>query len=128
MMSAIHEIKNYDSLFEEWTALIGRFQPFHKGHKALVHKLLDEGKRVCIMCRMMPVNRHNPFPPIQVLATIRAEFVREIREEKVMVMSIPNIKEVAHGRDPGWEVYHIDLPEKYTKISASDIRRKLRGE
>jgi cytidyltransferase-like protein len=41
--------------------VIGRFQPFHDGHYALVQTLLDEGKDVVVAIRDTPFNEDNPY-------------------------------------------------------------------
>lgn len=41
---------------------IGRFQPFHEGHKSIFLKALKKNKQVCVMVmNSFNVNKKNPF-------------------------------------------------------------------
>ena len=45
----------------KYSLFIGRYQPFHDGHKALIQKVLDEGKNVLIAVRDCPDDKDNPW-------------------------------------------------------------------
>ena len=40
---------------EKYALFIGRWQPFHNGHKHIIQNALDEGKNVLIACRETPI-------------------------------------------------------------------------
>mgnify|MGYP001558234068 CR=1 FL=1 len=102
---------------------IGRWQPFHDGHKTLIGEVLKEGKKVVIAVRDTPLSENNPY-------TV-AERVRRVKKhyrgnKNVEVVSIPDIAEVCYGRDVGWSVRHIRLDRKTEAISATKIRNSRR--
>ena len=115
-----------ESNFEETapTALmIGRFQPFHDGHKALFLKALEKHGQVCIAVRDMPRDEKNPYDALEVTGNIHKSLI-EYRG-KYTVVILPNIVDVVYGRDVGWTVSKIDLPSEIEAISATKIRKDL---
>jgi len=104
--------------------MIGRYQPFHDGHKALVQKLLDEGKNVLLALRDTEIDKKNPYTYDQRFVMIYKEFANEMDVGKVKVMLIPDIEEVVYGRKVGWSIREIRLDAEIEKISATAIRRK----
>jgi adenylylsulfate kinase len=103
--------------------MIGRFQPFHDGHKALFLKALEKHGQVCIAVREMPLNKKNPFGVLEVLKNIHNN-LRDYRG-KYNVVIVPNIVDVVYGRDVGWTVSKIDLPPEVEAISATQIRKDM---
>jgi adenylylsulfate kinase len=103
--------------------MIGRFQPFHPGHKALFLKALEKHGQVCIAIRDMPRDEKNPFDAAQVAQNIKEE-LREYAG-KFEVVILPNIVDVVYGRDVGWTVSKIDLPPEIEAISATKIRAEM---
>lgn len=98
---------------------IGRWQPFHDGHKALIDKVLNEGRSVLIAVRDTPLSEKNPF-------TVE-DRIRRIREHygdnpSVSIVAIPDITEVCYGRDVGWGIRRIRLSDQLEEISATKIR------
>lgn len=104
--------------------MIGRFQPFHAGHKALFLKALEKHGQVCIAVRDMPRNDKNPFNALEVVENIDNE-LKEYRG-KYTVTILPNIVDVVYGRDVGWTVSKIDLPPEIEAISATKIRESMK--
>ena len=100
--------------------MIGRFQPFHAGHKALFETALAKHGQVCIIVRSMPQNKKNPLDPHEVAHRIRRELTAY--SGKFTIEVLPNIVDVVYGRDVGWTVSKIDLPEHIEAISATKIR------
>ena len=62
---------------------IGRFQPFHKGHKAIVDRLLKEKKSVVIAIRNTPLSEENPFTLKQ-----RKEAIKKIYKDKALTIVV----------------------------------------
>lgn len=116
-------------LAEQWeetapTALmIGRFQPFHAGHKALFEKALAKHGQVCIAVRDMPRDEKNPYDAFQVVNNIHEALKEYIGKYEVVIL--PNIVDVVYGRDVGWTVSKIDLPPEIEAISATNIRKGM---
>ena len=102
-----------------YSLYIGRFQPFHEGHKAIVQKLLDEGRNVCIALRDTPKGDSDPYTVEERTARIRAVFPDETR---VKVISIPDIDQMVYGRGVGYKVREMRLPAVLENISATKIR------
>ena len=107
------------------TALfIGRYQPFHDGHKALIEEGLRRVGQVCVAVRDTPnTDGKNPFAFEYVKA--RVEDGLSHHAGKFVVVPIPNVTAVFYGRDVGYAVERIDLDESTQKISATDARRRM---
>lgn len=107
------------------TALfIGRYQPFHDGHKALIEEGMRRVGQVCIAVRDTPnADGKNPFPFEYVRA--RVEDALRHHAGRFVVVRIPNVTAVFYGRDVGYSVERIDLDEATQKISATDARRRM---
>lgn len=102
---------------------IGRFQPFHEGHKRCVEKILTEKDRCIILLRDTEATEKNPFDVEKRKALIRAEFPDESR---VIIQAIddPGADLTIYiGRDVGYELIKLDAATE--AISATDIRKQL---
>ncbi len=106
------------------TALfIGRYQPFHGGHKALILEGLRRVGQVCIAVRdTQGVDGKNPLG----FEAVRARIEHALREHegRSEVVRIPNISHVFYGRDVGYMVERIDLEASVEAISATEYRRR----
>lgn len=105
---------------------IGRFQPFHDGHRACVEKILSEKDRCIILLRDTESSAKNPFDISKRVALIRAQFPDESR---VLIQSIhdPSADLTVYiGRDVGYDLIKLDPTTE--AISATDIRKKLYAE
>ncbi len=98
---------------------IGRYQPFHAGHKALIDSVLDEGGKIVIAVRDTPISENNPYSVAKRIADIKITYKNN---KNVEVISIPDIKEVCYGRDVGWGIRRIRLKKEIEEISATKIR------
>lgn len=98
---------------------IGRFQPFHAGHSAIVDGLLKEGKHVTIGLRDTPLSEKDPYSILE-----RRDFIRAVYpdETKVAIMQFPDIEEVVYGRDVGYDIREVRLSPELEAISATQIR------
>jgi len=107
------------------TALfIGRYQPFHDGHKALITEGLERVRQVCIAVRDTGgTSDKNPFD----FEYVRARIEHGLREfeGRFIVVPLPNVTHVFYGRDVGYVVERIELDAAINSISATDIRRRL---
>ena len=101
---------------------VGRYQPFHDGHKALIETVLKEGKRAVIAIRNTALNSDNPFNFEE-----RVEMIRDAMREhlhSIEIIKIPDISEICYGREVGYKIRRIKLEEDIEKISATDYRLK----
>jgi len=105
---------------------IGRFQPFHEGHKRCVEKILSENDRCIILLRDTEATDKNPFDTEKRKVFIRAEFPDESR---VIIQTIDDPSAdltIYIGRDVGYDLIKLDAQTE--AISATDIRKKLYSE
>jgi hypothetical protein len=49
-------------------------------------------------------------------------------KNRIQVTLVPNITNICYGRGVGYKIEEIVLPENIQKISATDIRKKMREE
>lgn len=104
--------------------MIGRFQPFHDGHKKLFERILEKQGQVMIMVRdTHGVDEKNPFNKYEVEQSIH-EKLQEY-QNKYIVVHAPNICGVYYGRDVGYTVEKIDLDAATESISATNIRKAM---
>lgn len=101
--------------------LIGRYQPFHEGHAAMVDTLLAEGKHVCIALRDTPLDASNPYTTEE-----RQEMIRARYGDRVKVIVVPDIEEVVYGRDVGYGIRQLHFGTEIESISATKIRAQSR--
>ena len=107
--------------------MLGRFQPFHDGHKTLFKEILKRTGQVIIMIRdTSGTDDSNPFNFDIVKKNIESNLTEY--EGKFEVIKVPNITNICYGRGVGYKIEEIVLPEKIQKISATKIRDKMRKE
>lgn|ERR1043166_3116793 len=107
------------------TALfIGRYQPFHDGHKRLIAEGLRRVGQACIAVRdTAGTDARNPFG----FEYVRARIEHALREHegRFLVVPHPNITHVFYGRDVGYQVERIELDDPTEAISATDMRQRM---
>lgn len=120
-------VVNHINGFERWNnqsptaLLIGRYQPFHKGHKTLVAEAIKRTGQCCIALRDVGgIDNSNPYDFEQVKANIHAACVEF--GNKVKVVELPNITDVFYGRGVGYNIEQIELSKEIQDISATKIR------
>ena len=103
---------------------IGRFQPFHDGHKKLFLRALKKNKQVAILVMdSKGINNKNPYSFKYVKERICMSL--EKYKNKYIIIKIPVVSEVVYGRKVGYKINKIKLPNKIEKISATNIRKKI---
>ena len=107
---------------------IGRWQPWHAGHRWLIDQRLNEGKNVLICIRDIQPDEKNPFSAEEVDRNIRNELWPLIGEERVKVLIIPDIESVNFGRGVGYDIIEHIPPTEVGEISATKIREQLKQE
>ena len=103
---------------------IGRWQPFHPGHRALIDVVLNEGGKVVVAVRDTSISEDNPYSVEERINRIRNEYKDNVNVE---VIPIPDIKEVCYGRDVGWGIRRIRLEKQIEEVSATKIRNSKKG-
>jgi hypothetical protein len=69
----------------------------------------------------------NPFDFDTVKKNIDSALVSDYKG-RYQVILVPNITNICYGRGVGYKIEEIVLPENVQKISATDIRKKMREE
>jgi cytidyltransferase-like protein len=110
------------------TALfLGRYQPFHDGHKRLIEEGLKRVGQVCVAVRQTHgIDERNPLDFHAVKARIESALWRH--RGRIIVIQVPNITHVFYGRDVGYVVERLNMDEATEQISATRIRRELSGQ
>jgi cytidyltransferase-like protein len=113
---------------KQYSMVVGRFQPFHDGHKWLMNQCLDEGKNVLICIRDIEPDDKNPYTSQEVENRITESLIDLIQEGRVKVMTIPDIESINFGRGVGYDIIEHIPPQEVSDISATKIREQLRNE
>jgi len=107
------------------TALfVGRYQPFHEGHRSLIVEGLKRVGQACIAVRNTEgTSASNPFG----FEYIRSRIEHSLRQfdGRFVIISLPNISNIFYGRDVGYTVEQIELDATTEAISATDLRSKM---
>lgn len=100
---------------------VGRWQPFHNGHKWLIGEKLNKGIPALVCVRDIPPDEKNPFTTEQTVEMLTEAY----RDDDVVVISIPDIESVNWGRGVGYETNEHKPPQDIGFISATQIRKKI---
>jgi len=99
------------------TALfIGRYHPFHAGHKAIIAEGIKKYGQVCIGCR--DTNRDWSFNRVK--QGIDANMLEYVG--RYVVTPLPNVAAVCYGRDVGYAFEQIPMPPHIEAISGTKLR------
>lgn len=113
---------------KQYSMFIGRWQPWHDGHRWLIDQRLNQGKNVLICIRDIAPDEKNPFTASQVHSNIVVKLLDLIAEKRVEVIVIPDIESVNFGRGVGYDVIEHVPPQEVSEISATKIREQLKQE
>ena len=117
--------------------MLGRWQPWHKGHTELFKRALEKTGQVCIMYRDvggvdagLKGQGDNPFEFEDVKKNINNALSNLGYQEgkEYVVIKVPNIIDISFGRGVGYSFTEHDLGEEIHKISATNIRKDLRSK
>lgn len=112
----------------EWAMFIGRWQPWHPGHRWLIDQALEEGKKVLLCIRDVPVSDKNPWTSQEILMNLSIELKDLVEEGKLNIMKIPDIESINIGRGVGYDVIEHVPPQDIHDISATKIREQMKAE
>ena len=112
----------------KYSMFIGRWQPWHQGHRWLIDQRLKQAKNVLICIRDVEPNEKQPWTPQEVLMNLSNELEDLIQEGRIKIIIIPDIESINYGRGVGYEVIEHLPPEDIKEISATKIRKQLRDE
>jgi nicotinamide mononucleotide adenylyltransferase len=113
---------------KQYSLFIGRWQPWHPGHRWLIDQRLNEGKNVWVAIRDVEPNEKQPWTSQEVLENVSEELYDLLNEGKVFVSIVPDIESVNYGRGVGYEIIEHIPPTDIKEISATKIRQELREQ
>jgi phosphopantetheine adenylyltransferase len=101
--------------------LIGRYQPFHIGHKSLVAEAIKRTGQCCIALRDVGgIDDSNPYDFEKVKKEIHSACIEF--GNKIKVVELPNIMDVFYGRGVGYNIEQLELSKELQEVSATKIR------
>ena len=110
---------------KETVQMLGRWQPWHKGHRALFERALAKTGQVCIMIRdCQGWQSSNPFAIEQVTDRIRRD-LDPLYQGMYTIQVVPNIVNITYGRDVGYKIEQEVFDEATHSISATKIRQEM---
>jgi adenylylsulfate kinase len=110
---------------KETVQMLGRWQPWHAGHRALFERAIAKTGQVCIMIRdCQGWQRSNPFAIGQVKDRIRRD-LDPIYQGQYEIQVVPNIVNITYGRDVGYKIEQETFDDATHSISATKIRREM---
>ena len=111
----------------QFSMYIGRWQPWHAGHRWLIDQRLNQGKNVLICIRDVIQDENNPFSPQEIKENLNTELQDLIDAGRIKLMIIPDIESVNYGRGVGYDIIEHVPPKNIGGISASKLRNKSKG-
>lgn len=110
---------------QETVQMLGRWQPWHTGHRALFERAIAKTGQVIIQVRdCQGWNDSNPFDFGQVAARIRRD-LEPLYQGQFEIQLVPNIVNITYGRDVGYKIEQESFDESITGISATNIRKEM---
>ena len=104
---------------------LGRWQPWHDGHRALFDRLIQKTGQVVIQVRdCQGWNGSNPFAISQVTEFIRRD-LDPVYQGQYEIQVVPNVVHIGYGRGVGYTIAEELFEESITDISATKIRKEL---
>lgn len=105
--------------------MLGRWQPWHAGHRALFERLLARTGQVIIQIRdVQGWQDSNPFELAEVERRIRRD-LDPLYQGQYDIQVVPNIVHIGWGRGVGYTSGEETFDESITQISATQIRRDM---
>ena len=109
----------------ETVQMLGRWQPWHAGHRALFERAIAKTGQVCIMIRdCQGWQGSNPFEIERVKAFIRRD-LDPLYQGQYEIQVVPNIVNITYGRDVGYKIEQESFDDATHAISATKIRREM---
>jgi hypothetical protein len=110
---------------KETVEQLGRWQPWHEGHRALFDRLIQKTGQVCIMIRdCQGWQGSNPFAIDQVKNAIKRD-LDMVYQGQYEILVVPNITHIGYGRGVGYTIAEEKFDESITNISGTEIRKSL---
>jgi hypothetical protein len=109
----------------ETVQMLGRWQPWHAGHRALFERAIAKTGQVVIQIRdCQGWQGSNPFAIEQVKNYIRRD-LDPMYQGQYEIQVVPNIVNITYGRDVGYKIEQEQFSTDIESISATGIRSSL---
>jgi hypothetical protein len=110
---------------KETVQMLGRWQPWHAGHRALFERAIAKTGQVVIQIRdCQGWNGSNPFAAEQVKSFIQRD-LDPLYQGQYEIQLVPNIVNITYGRDVGYKIEQEVFDDATHAISATKIRREM---
>lgn len=110
---------------KETVQMLGRWQPWHAGHRALFERAIAKTGQVCIMIRdCQGWQGSNPFAIENVKQYIRRD-LDPLYQGQYEIQVVPNIVNITYGRDVGYKIEQEVFDDAIHNISATKIRKEM---
>ena len=110
---------------KETVQMLGRWQPWHTGHRALFERLIARTGQVIIQVRdVQGWQGSNPFAIDQVKGFIKRN-LDPVFQGQYEIQVVPNIVHIGWGRGVGYTSGEETFDESITSISATKIRAAM---
>jgi adenylylsulfate kinase len=110
---------------KETVQMLGRWQPWHDGHRALFERLIQRTGQVVIQIRdVQGWQGSNPFEVEKVKSFIKRD-LDPIYQGQYEIQVVPNIVHIGWGRGVGYTSGEETFDESITDISATKIRKAM---
>ena len=110
---------------KETVQMLGRWQPWHAGHRALFERLIARTGQVVIQVRdVQGWQGSNPFAIDQVRAAIKRD-LDPLYQGQYEIQIVPNIVHIGWGRGVGYTHAEETFDDAITSISGTAIRISL---
>ena len=109
----------------ETVQMLGRWQPWHAGHRALFERAIAKTGQVVIQIRdCQGWQGSNPFAIDQVKRNIKRD-LDPLFQGQYEIQVVPNIVNITYGRDVGYKIEQETFDSSITDISATKIRKEM---
>jgi hypothetical protein len=109
----------------ETVQMLGRWQPWHDGHRALFERAIAKTGQVVIQIRdCQGWQGSNPFEIERVKNFIRRD-LDPLYQGQYEIQVVPNIVNITYGRDVGYRIEQEIFEQSIQDISATKIRKEL---
>lgn len=110
---------------KETVQMLGRWQPWHQGHRALFERAIAKTGQVVIQIRdCQGWQGSNPFAIEQVKSYIRRD-LDPLYQGQYEIQVVPNVVNITYGRDVGYKIEQEVFDDKTHAISATNIRKEM---
>ena len=110
---------------KETVQMLGRWQPWHDGHRALFERLIAKTGQVVIQVRdVQGWQGSNPFEVAKVKSFIKRD-LDPLYQGQYEIQVVPNIVHIGWGRGVGYTHGEETFDDSITNISATKIRKEL---